>query len=269
MDALNKAIEKGELSRNDLRLSKPGAADRLAESLGIGGGPRLVFLSLAAYLASIVTLYLIGIHVAELRGALKVKEAIDLKQELLRFTEVLYRTTLVNTSKAKALAETFQSHDTFLILGSGPSYATALVSAAKLFELPQLNGVPQDLEEWAHQQFFFTRPGKSVIFVIVPPGNSRDRAIEQIEAMKTLGATVIAVCDADDLEILALVDEAMPVKGEMLEEFTPLAYVVPGQLFAFSSLHLRGQPPIPPPLDFQKLMEINYQQIYQSDIWED
>jgi glucosamine 6-phosphate synthetase-like amidotransferase/phosphosugar isomerase protein len=269
MDALNKAIEKGELSRNDLRLSKPGAADRLAESLGIGGGPRLVFLSLAAYLASIVTLYLIGFRIAELRGALKVKEAIDLKQELLRFTEVLYRTTLANTSKAKALAETFQSQDTFLILGSGPSYATALVSAAKLFELPQLNGVPQDLEEWAHQQFFFTRPDKSVIFVIVPPGNSRDRAIEQIKAMKTLGATVIAVCDANDREILALVDEAMPVKGEMLEEFTPLVYIVPGQLFAFSSLHLRGQPPIPPPLDFQKLMEINYQQIYQSDIWED
>jgi glucosamine--fructose-6-phosphate aminotransferase (isomerizing) len=269
MDALKKAVETGELSRSDLRLSKPGAAERVAESLGIGGGAQLVLLSMAAYLASIVTLYLIGFRIAELRGTLKVAELNDLKQELLRFTEVLYRTTLANTSKAKSLAETFRSHDTFLILGSGPSYASASVSAAKLFELPQLNGVPQDLEEWAHQQFFFTRPGKSVIFVIVPPGNSRDRAIEQIEAMKTLGATVIAICDGDDRELLALVDDAMPVKGKMLEEFTPLAYVVPGQLFAFSSLHLRGQPPIPPPLDFQKLMEINFQQIYQSDIWED
>ncbi len=268
MDALKKAVETGKLSQNDLQLSKPGAAERIAESLGIGGGVSLLLLSLAAYLASIVTLYLIGFRIAELRGTLNADEAAKLKKEMLRFAEILYHTTSLNTSKAKILAETFKEHDTFLILGSGPSYATALVAAAKLFELPQLNGVPQEIEEWAHQQFFFTRPGKSVIFVIVPPGNSRDRAIEQINGMQELGATVIAICDTDDHEILSLADYAMPIQGKMLEEFTPLAYVVPGQLFAFSTLHVRGQPPIPEPLDFQKLMEINFKQIYQSVIWE-
>ena len=269
MGALKKAVETGKLSQSDLQLSKPGAAERVAESLGIGGGVNLLLLSLAAYLASIVTLYLMGFHIAVLRGTLNVNEATKLKGEMLRFAEVLYRTTSLNTAKAKSLAETFKNHDTFLILGSGPSYATALVAAAKLFELPQLNGVSQEIEEWAHQQFFFTRPEKSVIFVIVPPGNSRDRAIEQIQGMKELGATVIAICDTEDHEILSLADYAMPIQGQMMEEFTPLAYVVPGQLFAFSTLHVRGQPPISAPLDFQKLMEINFKQIYQSAIWEE
>jgi len=267
MDALKKAVETGKLSQDDLQLSKPGAAERVAESLGIGGGANLVLLSLAAYLSSIVTLYLIGFRIAELRGTLSTAEVATLKQEMLKFAEVLYRTTSANMSKSKGLAEALKEFDSFLILGSGPSYATALVSAAKLFELPQLNGVPQELEEWGHQQFFFTRPGKSVIFVIVPPGNSRDRAIEQINGMKALGARVIAVCEAGDDEILSLVDDAMLIQGNMLEEFTPLAYVVPGQLFAFSTLHLRGQPPIPAPLDFQTMMEVNFKQIYQSVIW--
>jgi hypothetical protein len=80
---------------------------------------------------------------------------------------------------------------------------------------------------------------------------------------------VVAVCDANDKEILEMVDEAMPIQGQLKEEFTPLAYVVPGQLFAFSTLHVRGQPPIPPPLDFQKLMEVNFKQIYQSNVWEE
>ena len=269
MNALKKAVETGRLSKDDLQLSKPGAAERVAKSLGIAGGVSLILLSLAAYLASIVTLYLIGFRIAELRGTLNADEAKNLKKEMLKFAEILYRTTSLNTSKAKTLAEAFKEHDTFLILGSGPSYATALVSAAKLFELPQLNGVPQEIEEWAHQQFFFTRPNKSIIFIVVPPGNSRDRAIEQINGMKELGATVIAICDSNDQEILSLVDYAMPIQGEMMEEFTPLAYVVPGQLFAFSTLHVRGQPPIPAPLDFQKLMEINFKQIYQSDIWKE
>jgi len=87
--------------------------------------------------------------------------------------------------------------------------------------------------------------------------------------MKELGATVVAVCDTEDHEILSLADHAMPIQGQMMEEFTPLAYVVPGQLFAFSTLHVRGQPPIPAPLDFQKLMEVNFKQIYQSAIWEE
>jgi len=269
MDALKKAVESGKLSSNDMQLSKPGAALRVAEVLGIGGDVSLLLLSLAAYMASIVTLYLLGIHIAKLRGAQNENEASKLENEMLRFAEILYPTTSLNTPKANALAKTFEQHDTFIILGSGPSYATALVAAAKLFELPQLNGVPQELEEWAHQQFFFTRPGKSIIFVIVPPGNSRDRAIEQIKGMKELGATVIAICDAADDEILALADDAMPIQGQMLEEFTPLAYVIPGQLFAFSILHSRGQPPMPPPLDFQRLMEINFKQIYQSNIWDE
>ena len=100
-----------------------------------------MLLSLAAYLASIVTLYLIGFRIAELRGTLSREDSAALKQEMLGFAEVLYRTTSLNTDKAKTLAETYNELDTFLILGSGPSYATALVAAAKLFELPQLNGV--------------------------------------------------------------------------------------------------------------------------------
>ena len=246
MGALKKAVESGRLSQSDLQLSKPGAAERVAKSLGIGGGVSLLLLSLAAYLASIVTLYLIGFRIAELRGTLSKEEAAVLKQEMLGFAEVLYRTTSLNNDKAKELADEFNEHDTFLILGSGPGYAAALVAAAKLFELPQLNGVPQEMEEWAHQQFFFTRPGKSVIFVVVPPGNSRDRAIEQIQGMKELGATVVAICNSEDDEILGMVNHAMPIQGQMKEEFTPLAYIVPGQLFAFSTLHVRGQPPIPP-----------------------
>jgi glucosamine--fructose-6-phosphate aminotransferase (isomerizing) len=268
MGIMKKAIEEGKLSKSDMQLSKPGAAEKIAEQLGIEGGINLLLLMLAAYLASIVTLYLIGFRIAELRGKLNKEEAAQLKTEMLGFIEVLYRTTSYNTAKAKELAKSFKEHDTFLIVGSGPSYGTALVSAAKLFELPQLNGVGQETEEWAHQQFFFTRPKKSVIFTVVPPGNSRDRMIEQIQGMKELGATVVAICDSEDKEILDLVDEAMPILGTMKEEFTPLAYVVPGQLFAFSTLHVRGQPPIPPPLDFQKLMEVNFKQIYQSKIWE-
>jgi hypothetical protein len=52
----------------------------------------------------------------------------------------------------------------------------------------------------------------------------------------------------------------------VLEEFSPLAYIVPGQLFAFALLGVRGQPPIPEPYSFRQMMEVNYGLIYASNI---
>ena len=87
-----------------------------------------------------------------------------------------------------------------------------------------------------------------------------------MRGMRQLGAMVIAICEAGDSELMELADYAMPIAGHVPEEFSPLAYIVPGQLFAFDSLGLRGQPPIPPPHSYQQMMEINYGLIYASAI---
>jgi glucosamine 6-phosphate synthetase-like amidotransferase/phosphosugar isomerase protein len=87
-----------------------------------------------------------------------------------------------------------------------------------------------------------------------------------MQGMRTLGATVVAVCEAADREVLRLADHALPIYGRVAEEFSPLAYVVPGQLLAFALLGIRGQPPIPAPHTFQQMMEVNYGLIYASTI---
>ncbi len=45
------------------------------------------------------------------------------------------------------------------------------------------------LEEWAHLDYFLIRPQVTPTFFIAPPGNSRDRVIEQIQGAKDMGAT--------------------------------------------------------------------------------
>lgn len=269
---LETAVSDGALSDDVWDLSEPGAAQRLARQIGIGGSFQLLMLGLGAYFASLLILYLIGLRLAVLCGRLTTGQAEQLKGLLIRSVDDVTVTADRLQEPVARLARTFRRHDTFLFLGSGPSYATALLAAAKLFEQPHLNGVPQQLEEWAHQQFFFTRPAGPPIFVIVPPGESRDRALEQIEGSRRVGATVVAICDADDEEIIGRVEHLLPISthrpegsSETLSEaFSPLTYVVPGQLFAFAMLEVRGQPPMKAPYDFQRLMEVNHQQIYGS-----
>jgi glutamine---fructose-6-phosphate transaminase (isomerizing) len=234
-----------------------------AEALGPPGSGSL---GLANFHASLLALYLSALHIGGLRGRLPGAQVVELKQELAAVAQVIERTARRNQPVARELAAALWHLDTFFILGGGPNYATALFSAAKLFEQPQQNGVPQELEEWAHEQYFLTRPNVTPILILVPPGNSRDRAIEQIRGARDMGATVIAICNSDDQEVIDLASWAMPVEGALREEFSPLAYVVPGQLFATALHQLKGRPPLIAPFDNDRMREVNFRQIFHSVI---
>ncbi len=223
-------------------------------------------LGLGNFAASLLTLYLSGLRIAEMRGQLSAEEVASLKQELASAADVLAGTAERNTKTAYELACALWHLDTFFILGGGPNYATAMFAAAKLFEQPHQTGVAQELEEWAHEQYFLTRPNVTPIFVIAPPGNSRDRAIEQINGARDMGATVIAVCDAQDREVQSLAHWSMPIMGQLREEFTPLVYIVPSMLFATALHQVKGRPPLIPPFDVEQMREVNFRQIFHSAV---
>ncbi|HEV8534586.1 MAG TPA: SIS domain-containing protein [Candidatus Limnocylindria bacterium] len=193
------------------------------------------------YVASIVSLYVVALDLGVSTGRLDPGGHATLVNEVRRAGTVISRTIQACADPADRVAKALRSTDGYHILGGGPSYATALFMAAKMFELPQRHGVPVELEEWAHEQFFITRPGTQVIF-IVPPGASRDRAHELIRGAKAMGAHVTSICDSEDLETQAISDTTCPIVGALPEEFSPLTYCVPGQLLATSLSRALGNP---------------------------
>jgi len=64
-----------------------------------------------------------------------------------------------------------------VMVGSGPSYGTALFSAAKMIEAAGIFVLGQDVEEWWHVERF-AYPIAMPVFVIAPPGRSYWRAGE-------------------------------------------------------------------------------------------
>lgn len=196
---------------------------------------------LGNYIASMVSLYVVALGLGVSTGRLDRGRHAALIEEVRRAGAVISRTIQANAEPADRIAKALRSTNGYHILGGGPGYATALFMAAKMFELPQRHGVPVELEEWAHEQFFITRPGTQVIF-IVPPGASRDRAHELIRGAKTMGAFVTSICDSEDLETQSMSDAVCPVVGTISEEFSPLTYCVPGQLLATSLSRALGNP---------------------------
>jgi glucosamine--fructose-6-phosphate aminotransferase (isomerizing) len=81
-------------------------------------------------------------------------------------------------------------------LGAGPNEATARFGAAKLFEASQQVAVATNVEEWAHEEYFITRPADPVV-VIAPTGAARDRAWEILSELEFIQADATVVSDVE------------------------------------------------------------------------
>ncbi len=142
-------------------------------------GPGLI-----SYLAALLAGYAIG---AQLSGG-KLKEQIN--------------TTIGGVPEALSEWEGGESaigHDTaqqvdptqpLLFLGSGPVRGVAMFSAAKVVEAAGQPASAQDVEEWAHLEYF-TEPSRLPVWLLSAGGRASERELEIVEAARQIGRYVI------------------------------------------------------------------------------
>ena len=177
------------------------------------------------YQASLIGLLLVAIQLGEMQGRQSQSEAAALRQELVALADVVEATNAAVKEPCQEVAKTVAAAPTLVMLGSGPSYGTALFSAAKLVEAAGVFAMGQDLEEWWHVERF-AYPVDMPVFVLAPPGRSHWRAGEVAATARGLGRRVIAVARPDDTEVTRHAHAVLPVLGETREEFSPLVYHV-------------------------------------------
>ncbi len=177
------------------------------------------------YQASLLGLLLVAIQLGEMRSKQSQPEADALCQELVALADVVDATNAAVKEPCQQVAEAVAAAPTLVMLGSGPSYGTALFGAAKLVEAAGVFAMGQDLEEWWHVERF-AYPVDMPVFVIAPPGRSHWRAGEVAATARGLGRRVIAVAHPDDSEVTRHAHTVLPVPGETREEFSPLVYHV-------------------------------------------
>jgi glucosamine--fructose-6-phosphate aminotransferase (isomerizing) len=141
--------------------------------------------------------------------------------------------------RARQVAERFREAEQWVFMGSGPSYATAMFSAAKLVESCGANAWGQDIEEWAHIQFF-NRQEHTPTCVIIPPGRSVDRALELLPYVKGIGRPTLAVASSAQPFLPTQADIVLPVPQAVPEVFSPLVYCLAGELLAYYLAEVRG-----------------------------
>lgn len=183
------------------------------------------------YNASLMGLILIALRIGHARGRYDDERLETMLQEVVDLANVMEATLEAVEGPTKEAARDFQDSQMMIWLGSGPSYGTALFSAAKVVEAAGVFAVGQDLEEWAHVERF-VYPDNMPVIIIAPPGRSHWRAIKLAEEAKKQGRRIGAVIQDGDNDIAKHADFIFPVMGEVREELSPLVYHIPSSFFA-------------------------------------
>lgn len=219
-----------------------------------------------SYLASMLTQMIIGLRVGELTGRLTSRQADEQLARLGRLADPVARAVSRAEVAAKQVAERMPARPEVFILGAGPNYGTALFGMAKFIESARINAVGQELEEWAHEQYFVCREGTFTI-VLAPPGAALARAREQLRAVRDVGGTAIAICQEDDLETAELADMVIPVPDAIDELLSPLVYAVGLEWLAYHFAVAQGAVMLG--FDDENRKQVNFRQIFHSQIPEE
>ena len=155
----------------------------------------------------------------------RVAEALTLQDEIIR------------------AAERYRYMEVCALLGRGYNYATAFEIALKLKETCYLSTQPYSTADFRHGPIAMVSPSFPV-FLIGPSGAVYDDVHSCAQELLQREAELIVVSDQEPLLVLARTPLRMP--AAMPEWLSPIAYVVPGQLFALASAVSRGYNPDQP-----------------------
>jgi glutamine---fructose-6-phosphate transaminase (isomerizing) len=184
-----------------------------------------------SYTQGQLLLLLSAVYIGECRGVLSEGQAAALKDAMRSTADVLDASLEETDRQTRLLAEMWSDASQYLLIGGGPSYATALFSAAKLVEACGVNAVAQELEEWAHIQFFLKAPRLPTL-LIAPPGRCLDRAVELAGVIEGLHALVAIVGAQDDTVLKAHTPYYFGIDGRVREALSPLLTSMPAELLA-------------------------------------
>jgi glucosamine--fructose-6-phosphate aminotransferase (isomerizing) len=245
------------LARTAETLIKVNAPDNIKEQ---PDGTRVVTPGTVTYTASMLGLFIAAIAFGERIGHLDAARVATLLVEMNTLPAAMATADETVSALAPQIAGSFTPDRKTVILGGGPNYATAYFGMAKWFEALTRPCHTSELEEWAHEQYFFTDE-KTDTIILAPPGAARDRALEQASAAREMGSRVIIIGRDRDAEAKAASDIyfGMP---DLPEALTPFVYKLP---FEYLSCHIADRQNVAfLGFDNRKRQEVNFRQIFHS-----
>ncbi|HSD83772.1 MAG TPA: glutamine--fructose-6-phosphate transaminase (isomerizing) [Anaerolineae bacterium] len=203
----------------------------------IHAGPEIGVASTKTFTGSQVDMYMLGLYLAQLRGALDPVHVRHLVDDLARLPDLIGH-MFDRAAEIEQLANEFHRYTNFLFLGRGINYPIALEGALKLKEISYIHAEGYAAGEMKHGPIALIDENMPVV-CLAPKDAVYDKMISQIEQAKARNAIVIAVATEGDLAIKRKADHVIyvPPAPPLL---LPVVLSIPLQMLAYYIAVRRG-----------------------------
>ena len=222
------------------------AVTRLAQgTITTNAGPEIGVASTKAFTAQLTALYLLALHLAQVRGTISAPESLRLVTELSLLPGKLEQVLRTADDLCVGLAREFSNARDFLFLGRGIHYPIALEGALKLKEISYIHAEGYPAGEMKHGPNALIDEHLPVVCIATydptDPASvlKYEKTLSNIQEVTARSGRVIAIATEGDTHIRQLVEHVIEVPAAP-ELLLPILEVVPLQLLAYHIAVRRG-----------------------------
>ena len=204
-------------------------------------GPEIGVASTKAFTSQLVALYLLGLRLGQIRGALSDEASKPHIDALLQLPQLLEQALKI-APDIDEVAAALQTRTDFLYLGRGINYPIALEGALKLKEISYIHAEGYPAGEMKHGPIALIDERLPVV-ALAPHDAVFEKMIGNIQEVKARSGSVVAVTTRGDRKLASLLDPKSDFVLEVPEApelLTPIVMVVPLQLLAYDIAVRRG-----------------------------
>jgi glucosamine--fructose-6-phosphate aminotransferase (isomerizing) len=203
----------------------------------IHAGPEIGVASTKAYIAMLTALTLLSLMLGKIRSVLEPAYVHEKIRELKILPQQIER-VLDRKDEIRELAARYLDAKSFLYLGRGFNFPTALEGALKLKELSYIHAEGYAAGEMKHGPIALI-DHEMPVMAIVTESDVYDKTISNLKEVQARSGRLLAIATEGDQEIRSMTEHVIEVP-KVSDIFSPIINVVPLQLFAYFVADLRG-----------------------------
>ncbi len=203
-------------------------------------GPEIGVASTKAFTTQLVALYLLALHLRQLRtGAGTKGPGRRYLDDLARLPHAVHDVIRSQESKMEELARRYFRAENFLYLGRGINYPIALEGALKLKEISYIHAEGYPAGEMKHGPIALIDREMPVVAIATGHDTVFEKVKSNLQEVKARDGVVIALTDRDPEELGGVCDEIIQVPS-VSPLLQPIVNVIPLQLLAYFTGVRRG-----------------------------
>lgn len=235
--ALREAKRKGARVLSVVNVVGSSVARESDDVFYTWAGPEIAVASTKAYTTQLMCMYLLALHMGQVRGTIDDKYFETIMSQLKALPEKLER-VLEQEEHIAQIAEKIYRNNNVFFIGRGMDASIAYEGSLKLKEISYINSFAMAAGELKHGTIALIEPGTLVI-ALAAQEKLYEKMLSNIQEIKARGALVIGVAK-DNSDAIEKQSDMTIYIPDCIDDVSPVLEIVPLQILAYHIARLRG-----------------------------